>query len=416
VVRRSKKGLNTVPYSKAYEPRLSSAGESLRAAAASYACGKAVSGSATAPSGPAVQCRCADLVEFLRARAQSFADDNYLTSEILWVTARSCPLDVAIGPYEYYEDRLLGLKTAFEAIVYLRDDTESARFRGFLKHIDGMVANLPIPADLRGRFLTIKPSPITIGNVLYTAGDARSGYQVRAFVLPNDESVRRARGTKNVVLRDVVKAKFDALVRPVANGIFGRKLRNKVSFQAYYDILLAWQLAHSVVPSTIELPDGSKTTAHKQLRARHTLMELVKSEAIALLNYSYLRDRGEFRKRSDTSMAATFLASFFVAARLGEDSPQTIAKVIIYNYLAKEWVFRYNADKRYFEVNSPNLQAAVRKLVGEVLQIIGRGDYGGAGRLISRFGVMSGEVRMKLEALSKLPVGILPRYKSMPAG
>ena len=278
-----------------------------------------------------------------------------------------------------------------------------------------MIANLPIPAALRPRFQTIRPSPITIGDVLYTAGDARSGYQVRAFVLPNDESVRRARGTKNVILKNVVKAKFDSLARPVAKQIFAPKLYNKVSFEAYYDILMAWQFAHGVVPGTIEQPDGSRTSARKMLQARYTLMELVMGEAIALLNYTWLRDKGELRQRSDEGLAATFLASFFDAARLGASSPQTIAKAIIYNYLAQEWVFRYNASQRTFEVNAPNLGKAVRKLTAEVLEIVGRGDYEGAGRLILQFGILPGEVKSKLGELENLPVGILPNYTSMPA-
>ena len=437
VVKRSSKGLHTVPFSKAYGALLGEAGKALIDAASAYKCTEPAAPPAPpvaavkatrkgrksrrAAAKPAVvappkpTCRCAALADFLRARAKSFSDDSYLTSEILWLESRDCPLDIAIGPYEYYEDRLLGLKTSYEAIIYLRDDTESARFRRYLKHYDAMVANLPIPEALRPRFQTIRPSPITIGDVLYTAGDARSGYQVRAFVLPNDESVRRARGTKNVILKNVVQAKFEALARPVAKRIFAPKLYNKVSFEAYYDILMAWQFAHGVVPGTIQQADGSRTSARNLLQARYTLMELVMGEAIALLNYTWLRDKGELRKRSDEGLAATFLASFFDAARLGASSPQTIAKAIIYNYLAQEWVFRYNASQRTFEVNAPNLGKAVRKLTAEVLEIVGRGDYEGAGRLILQFGILPGEVKSKLGELDNLPVGILPNYTSMPA-
>lgn len=447
VVRRGDKALVSVPYSKAYATLLGEAARALTAAAQTYKCAEPASvapaaaeptpepkggkpkrgkrgkrdqppaapeASAAPLASPPVHCKCAALADFLKARARSFTDDSYLTSEVLWLESRDCPLDIAIGPYEYYEDRLLGLKTSFEAIVYLRDDTESARFRRFLKHNDGMVKNLPIPEELRSRFELIKPSPITIGNVLYTSGDARSGYQIRAFVLPNDESVRRARGTKNVILKNVVKAKFEALARPVAKRIFSNKLYNKVSFDAYYDILMAWQFAHGVVPGTIELPDGTRTTARQQLRERHSLMELVMGEAIALLNYSYLRDNGELKGRSDEGMAATFLASFFDSARLGAASPQTVAKAIIYNYLAREWVFRYDAPSQTFEVNAPNMVPAVRKLTAEVMQVMARGDYAGAGNLIIQFGILPGEVRAKLSELSDLPVAILPKYTSMP--
>jgi len=413
VIRRTRKGLTTVPYSKAFSTDLKKASKALTAAAAAHRCvEKKPAAEGAAPV--AKNCRCQGLADFLKARARSFQDDSYLTSEILWLETGDCPLDLAIGPYEFYEDRLLGLKTSFEAIVYLRDERESKRFVHLMKHHQALIENLPIPPDLRPRFEMLKPSRITVGNVLYTAGDARSGYQIRAFVLPNDQSVRSARGTKNVILKNVVKAKFDALAKPVARRVFGTKLFNQVTFQAYFDILLAWQFAHGVQAMNIEQPDGSKTTARKLLRARYTLMELVKGEAIALLNYAFLRNKGVFPKNSDAAMAATFLASFFDASRLARSSPQTIAKAVIYNYLAKEWVFRYNPTKRTFEVNPPALQPAVRKLVAEVLQIIARGDYAGAGRLIIQYGILPGEVHDKLNELGNLPVDISPMYTSMP--
>ena len=90
VVRRAGRKLKTVPYSKAYATDLKIAANSLRKAAAAYTCAKG-------------KCRCRGLIDFFKSRARSFADDSYLTSEILWLETGDCPLDVAIGPYEYYE-------------------------------------------------------------------------------------------------------------------------------------------------------------------------------------------------------------------------------------------------------------------------------------------------------------------------
>lgn len=415
VVRRSGSKLTTLPYSKAYAADLTIAATALRQAAGVHRCvqPKGPSGGAGAHD---AACRCAGLATFLKARATSLLNDDYLSSEVLWLGTGDCPLDIVIGPYEYYEDRLMGLKTSFESIVYLRDVRASRGFKQLAKHHKGLIANLPLAADLKSRFELTKVSPITIGNVLYTAGDARSGYQVRAFVLPNDARVRRARGTKNVILKNVVRAKFDALAIPVAKLIFDRKQRKEVSFDAYFNILLAWQFAHDIQASRIEVPGGGRTTARKQLRARYPLVELVKGEAIALLNYTWLAERGVFPKGSESAVAATFLVGFFDSIRLGKSSPQSTAKSIIYNYLAKEWVYRYNPSSRKFEVNAPALKKAVRKLVAEVLQIIGRGDYAGAGRLILQYGIAPGEVHAKLNEMNKLPVDIKPVYASMPAG
>ena len=111
-----------------------------------------------------------------------------------------------------------------------------------------------------------------------------------------------------------------------------------------------------------------------------------------------------------------YLASLFNTVRLAEGSPQSTAKAIVYNYLTQGWVFPYNPGNQRFEVNPPALEAAVRKLAAEVLQILGRGDYDGAGQLIVRYGIIPAEVRQKLAELEDLPVEILPSYGAMPKG
>ena len=226
-------------------------------------------------------------------------------------------------------------------------------------------------------------------------------------------AVRAARGTKNVILRNVVRAKFDRIVKPVAKKIFAKKLQKDLSFRAYFDHILAWQLAHAIVPRDLEEPGGTKATARYKLRGRYPYVEALQGEAVALLNYLYLVDREVFKGGSAQSLAVTYLASLFDAVRLAKESPQTMARATVYNYLAREWVFRYDSRSRTFEVNAPAMRDAVRKLAAEALAVMGRGDYHGAGRLIVQHGIMPPEMRQKLAELDGLPVEILPSYTSM---
>ena len=53
-------------------------------------------------------------------------------------------------------------------------------------------------------------SPIRVVDLVYSGGDTRAGVQTIAFNLPNDERVREAKGSKKVLLRNVMNAKFDA--------------------------------------------------------------------------------------------------------------------------------------------------------------------------------------------------------------
>jgi hypothetical protein len=54
--------------------------------------------------------------DFLSQRSRDLKIDDYYLSETLWVGLEDNQFDMAIGPYEVYDDQLMGLKAAFEAI------------------------------------------------------------------------------------------------------------------------------------------------------------------------------------------------------------------------------------------------------------------------------------------------------------
>src|SRR5690606_28932946 len=127
VVRRDGERRVAVPYSVAYREWLEPAAQLLERAA-----------SITTN---------ASLKRFLSLRAQSFRTDDYFESELAWMDLEGTPIEVAIGPYEVYTDRLMGTKTAFESFVTLKDPEASealARYKGYLRDME---ANFPIPDE-----------------------------------------------------------------------------------------------------------------------------------------------------------------------------------------------------------------------------------------------------------------------------
>src|SRR3546814_12510369 len=58
---------------------------------------------------------------------------------------KDTPIEIAIGPYEVYTDRLFGQKAAFESFVTLKDPEESAALAKYTAYLQDMEANLPIP-------------------------------------------------------------------------------------------------------------------------------------------------------------------------------------------------------------------------------------------------------------------------------
>ena len=60
-------------------------------------------------------------------------------------------------------------------------------------------------------------SPISVGDQIRAGGDSNHGIQTVAFNLPNDERVREAKGAKKVILQNVLGAKYDRILQPMAS-------------------------------------------------------------------------------------------------------------------------------------------------------------------------------------------------------
>src|SRR3546814_5534843 len=87
---------SAVPYSEEYKQWLEPAAKLLEQAAA-------ITGNAS-------------LKKFLTLRAEAFRTNEYYESELAWMDLKDTPIEVVVGPYEVYTDRLYGTKTAFEEI------------------------------------------------------------------------------------------------------------------------------------------------------------------------------------------------------------------------------------------------------------------------------------------------------------
>src|SRR5580704_672675 len=196
VVVRSGDRLETVPYSKAYAEWLRPAAAKLLEAAA------------------ATQNR--SLAKFLASRAAAFGTDEYRQSDKDWMDVDS-RVEPTIGPYETYDDDLLGLKASFEAYITVSDPGASAKLARYKKLLPDMEKNLPIPEGAHGK--RGGDSPIRVVDLVFTSGEARESVQTIAFNLPNDEVVRKEKGSKKVLLRNLIETKFDRIMKPLGQAI-----------------------------------------------------------------------------------------------------------------------------------------------------------------------------------------------------
>jgi hypothetical protein len=386
VIRRRNGGLVSVPYSEYYREWLTPAAGFLNEAAAVTA----------DPS----------LKKYLRSRAEAFLSNDYFPSDMAWMDLAG-DIEVVIGPYEVYEDGLFGYKAAFESFVCRVDREESARQRAVSGSLAELERALPMPPS-GGDSSRGSASPIKVVDLLYSAGDARAGVQTTAFNLPNDERVRRARGSKKVMMKNVMRAKFEKCWLPVVRIALAEKDLPRVSFDAYFAHTLMHEVSHGLGPGILR-KDGRETTVQRELKDAYSVIEECKADALGLLTAQVLIDRGLFPKSLESSLYATNLGGLFRSIRFGVDEAHGGGVAIQLNAFIDGRACSAGPDGR-FSVDDAAMKRAVRGLAGELLKIEADGDYEGAKAFIRKRRSVRPEVRAVLDRMTGVPVDIRPLY------
>jgi hypothetical protein len=394
VLRREEKDgqLVAVPYSTEYKEFLDKAAGYLRMAAD--------------------QTANESLAKFLRSRTAAFASNDYFQSDMDWMDVKDNIIDVTIGPYEVYEDNLFNYKAAFEAFVCIRDPKESVRLDGLAGYLVKMEQNLPIP-DEHKNLNRGSESPISVVDLVFSAGDTKAGVQTLAFNLPNDEKVQEAKGSKKVMMRNIIHAKFDKILMPIAEHLIADDQLKHVTFDAYYNHILLHEFSHGLGPGRITLADGTETTAQKALKETHSSVEEAKADIVGEYNIYYLIDEGFFGRELEQDVAVTFLAGFFRSVRFGAESAHGRANMVIFNYLRENGVYSYDTGSGKWSVNADKMRGAVSDLSAKILMIQALGDYEASQGLLDKYGKPDADVEASLLKLSKarLPVDIVPEFE-----
>ncbi len=392
VIRREGDRLVTVPYSREYAQWLEASARLLRQAAAA-------TGNAS-------------LKRFLTTRADAFASDDYFASDMAWMDL-DAPVELTIGPYETYEDGLFGYKAAFESFVTVELPAESAKLARYKQRLPWLEGNLPIPEEHKNRKRGTE-SPIRVVDLVFTAGEARSGVQTLAFNLPNDERVREAKGSKKVMLRNAIRAKYERILRPIAERVLVPEQVADVTFDAFFDEVLHHELSHGLGPGSITV-GGRQTEVRHELKELYDTLEEAKADVMAVYNILALIDEGEMPAELRRALEPTYVAGLFRSARFGVTEAHGQGVTAQFNYLLEKGALEVDAGGRFRAV-SERFPAAVRDLLREMLLLQAAGDYPGTQRFLARYGKATPQLLAAIERLGDVPVDVRASFAYQPGG
>jgi hypothetical protein len=316
-------------------------------------------------------------------------------------------IEVVIGPYEVYEDELFGYKAAFESFVCVVDPEESEKLEKVVRNLKAMEANLPIPEE-HMNFDRGSSSPVKVVNEVFAAGDTKAGVQTIAFNLPNDERVREAKGSKKVMLKNKLEAKFNKILMPIVKEVLVQKDHKRVSFDGYFNQVLLHEVSHGLGPGKITKGDR-ETTVNKELKELYSVLEECKADTLGAYNIQYLIDQGILPKSLEDTLYASYLGGMFRSIRFGIDEAHGGGVAIQLNYFLDKGAFKQDITGRFY-VDESLIKGAVKDLAHELLMIQALGDYERAKAFIGLYRTMRPEVAEALQRIEHVPVDILPHY------
>jgi hypothetical protein len=389
VIRRDGNKLIAIPYSEYYKDKLTEAATLLLDAAEI----------ADNPS----------LKKYLTTRAVAFQNNDYFESDMKWMDLKDHDIEIVIGPYEVYEDGLFNFKAAFECFLTIRDREESEKLEVFKSYLRDMEIHLPIP-DEHKNFERGSESPLAVVNEIFTAGDTKAGVQTIAFNLPNDERVRKIKGSKKVMLKNVIHAKFNKLLIPISKIVLDEEQQEHVTFDAFFNHSLMHEMSHGIGPGFITV-EGRETEVKKELKETYSTLEECKADILGIYNNIFMIEKGEFPESFEKQTWATELAGTFRSVRFGINEAHGGGSAIIYNYMIENGGFEYDEPKEKVKVNFEKAYPVLKELATKLLMIQATGDYQAAKDLIAKYVVISPSMKTLIDKLTVLPVDIKPAYE-----
>ena len=346
----------------------------------------------------------AGLRRYLELRADALENDDYQASDFAWMEMRTNPIDFVVGPIETYEDALLGAKAAHEAYVLIKDMAWSERLARYAELLPALQEGLPVEARYRAE-TPGTDADLGAYDAIYYAGDSNAGSKTIAINLPNDEEVQLRAGSRRLQLKNVMRAKFDEIVVPIAAQLIVPEQRGNVTFEAFFGNTMFHEVAHGLgIKNTL----NGAGTVREALRDQASPLEEGKADVLGLYMVTSLIDSGEWTDATLMEHYTTFVTGIFRSIRFGASSAHGRANLVRLNFFREMGAMERNADGQY-TIDPVRMRAAVDALSGRILTLQGDGDYDAVVTFVDQYGVMTPELEADLARLANagIPVDVV---------
>ena len=345
-----------------------------------------------------------EFANYLTMRAQALRTDDYQASDYAWMDMKNNPIDVVIGPIESYEDQLYGYRAAFESYVLIKDMAWSEKLAKYAQFLPELQKGLPVAKKYKAE-VPGSDADLNAYDVIYYAGHSNAGSKTIAINLPNDEEVQLKKGTRRLQLKNAMRAKFDAIMLPIADTLIVPEQRKNVTFTGFFANTMFHEVAHGLgIKNTL----NGQGPVRQALKEHASALEEGKADILGLYMIRQLLNKGAITEGTLEDYYTTFLAGIFRSIRFGASSAHGKANMVRFNYFQENGAFSRN-EQGLYSINVDKMTAAINSLSELILTLQGNGDYQGVDKLVKESGVIGETLAADLARLeaANIPVDIV---------
>ena len=341
---------------------------------------------------------------YLEKLAESMLTYNFREADMAWMQMKENHIDLVLRPLDTGEDRKFGYKAAHSSYIVVKDLEWSARLEQYAGMATMLQERLPVPEAYKQE-VPGDDSEIFVYDALYYAGHCNAGPKIIALYLPRDAEVTAVTGTRSLQLKNVMEAKFNEILMPIAQMMIHEDQQQYISSDAFFMLTAFHEIAAALgISNTV----NGQGTVRDALLEYHGIIDATVTDLMALYLIAQLEEMGEITRQELKQAYVTSFASVMRSSRFGTAGAHGIAGMIRFNTFEREDVFSRNPDTQTYTVNVENMKAAVEKTLGELIILQGNGDYEAARQISNRDGSMPESLQKDIDRINdaNIPVDV----------
>lgn len=345
--------------------------------------------------------------KFLRLKAQALTTDDYYDADVAWIDMKDSKFDMVFGPFETYSDGIKGVKAKYEAYIEIIDQKASEDLKKYTSYLQQMEEHLPIPDEYKSDASGLTANFVVVNDII-RKGEGAVGYQSVATNLPNDPKVHETKGTKKTFWKNMLKARFNGIIKPVSEVLIEDDQLQYLSDEGFFQFVLMHEICHAIGPRVVKVGPNKGKAVNAAIGPNYSPLEEAKADVTGLYQLNYLMEEGVVDKGRKEEFYVSFLGSLFRSIRFGLDEAHGKAAAISLNYLLANGGINYNEETNKWSVDFEQFDEGIKQLDAALLKLEGDGDNAKVQAFFDQWTKETPALAKALEKTEDLPIDVLP--------